>query len=417
MSTSNTNQISSRADAQALDRTDPLGAMREAFELPEGSIYLDGNSLGPLPHATRQALQHAVEIEWGNDLIRSWTKHGWFELPQAIGRQIAPLIGAKPHEVIAADSTSVNLFKLGAAALRLRPGRRIILSEPGNFPTDLYILQGLAGFTPGVELRVAEAGAIEASMNDDLALLVLTHTHYKSGQIHDMARLTAAAQKHGALVLWDLSHSAGVLDVDLNGCNADLAIGCGYKYLNGGPGAPAFLFVAERHQAQLASPLSGWMGHAAPFEFGDDYAPAPGIDRFLCGTPQVLGMRALQAGLTVLDGAKPRQLQDKARKLGQIFLERVMSAGDGSLRLLSPRDPLQRGGHISFGHPDGYAIVQALIARNIVGDFRAPDALRFGFAPTFLRYVDAWDGAEALLEIVSTRSYDDARFRTRAAVT
>ncbi|GIL39142.1 kynureninase [Roseiterribacter gracilis] len=408
--------ITTRAEALALDRTDQLGTLREAFDLPTG-IYLDGNSLGPLPRVTREALQHAVEIEWGNDLIRSWTKHGWIELPQQIGAQIARLIGAKPHEVVAADSTSVNLFKLGAAALRLQTGRRVILSEPGNFPTDLYILQGLTGFTPGAELRTVEPAKLEAAMDDQLALLVLTHTHYKSGQVHDMARLTAAAQKRGALVLWDLSHSAGVLDVDLNGCNADFAIGCGYKYLNGGPGAPAFLFVAERHQAKIASPLSGWMGHASPFDFTDDYAAAPGIDRFLCGTPQVLGMRALHAGLSVLEQVKPRQLQDKARRLGQIFLERVLEAGDGSLRLLSPRDPAQRGGHVSFAHEDGYAIVQALIARDIVGDFRAPDALRFGFAPTFLRYVDAWDAAEALLEIVATKSYDDARFRTRAAVT
>jgi kynureninase len=410
-------QLRTRSDAEALDRDDPLAPLRAKFDLPDGVLYLDGNSLGPLPHAARAALQQAVDVEWGQDLIRSWTSHGWIELPQAIGRQIAPLIGAAPHEVVAADSTSVNLFKLAAAALRLRPGRRVVLSEPGNFPTDLYILQGLAAFTPGVELHTVDAAAIEDALTDELALLVLTHTHYKSGAVHDMARLTRAAQAKGALVLWDLSHSAGVLDIDLRGCNADLAIGCGYKYLNGGPGAPAFLFVAERHQAQLASPLTGWMGHATPFAFGDDYAPASGIDRFLCGTPQVLGMRALQAGLTVLDGVAPRLLQEKARRLGQIFLERVEGDSDGTLHLLSPRDASQRGGHVSFGHAHGYEIVQALIARGVIGDFRAPDALRFGFAPTFLRYVDAWDSAEALLDVVKTRAYDDARFRTRAAVT
>lgn len=408
--------VTSRTEAEALDRTDPLAALRDAFDLPPG-IYLDGNSLGPLPRATREAMRHAVDVEWGADLIRSWTRHDWVELPRRIGRRIAPLIGAAPHEVVAADSTSVNLFKLSAAALRMQPGRNIIISEPGNFPTDLYILQGLAAFTPGTELRVLDPAQIEGALDEDVALLVLTHTHYKSGRFHDMERLTRAAQDRGALVLWDLSHSAGVLDVDLNGCNADLAIGCGYKYLNGGPGAPAFLFVAERHQAAAHSPLAGWFGHAAPFQFVDDYAPAAGIDRFQCGTPQVLGMRALDASLTVLDGVRPRDLQDKAQLLGQIFLERVLAKGDASLRLLSPREAHTRGGHVSFGHDDGYAIVQALIARDIVGDFRAPDAMRFGFAPTFLRYVDAWDAAEALLEVIATCEYDQPQFRTRAAVT
>ncbi|MDB5368054.1 MAG: kynU [Rhodospirillales bacterium] len=407
-----------RADASALDRTDPLAHLREAFELPENVLYLDGNSLGPLPRAAREALRHAVEIEWGTDLIKSWTKHGWMTLPQQIGGRIARLIGAAAHEVVAADSTSINLFKLATAALKLRSDRRVVLTETGNFPTDLYVLQGIAAFSGGrAELRAVPSDTIEQALDDKVALLVLTQTHYKSGAVHDMQRLTRLAHDRGALVLWDLSHSAGVLDVDLRGCNADLAIGCGYKYLNGGPGAPAFLFVAERHQAALQSPLAGWMGHAAPFEFGDDYAPAPGIDRFLCGTPPVLSMQGLGASLSLFDGITPRLLQDKARALGQIFLDRVEQAGDGSLSLLSPRDPSVRGGHVSFAHEDGYAIVQALIARGVIGDFRAPDALRFGFGPTFLRYVDAWDAAEALLDVVATRSYDDARFRARAAVT
>ena len=408
-----------RDDAVALDRADPLAGFRERFALPDGVIYLDGNSLGALPKGVAERLAELVRSEWGESLIRGWNAHGWIDAPARIGAKIARLIGAKPHEVAAADSTSVNLFKLAAGAVALRPGRSTILSEPGNFPTDLYMLQGLERFLDGrVKLKTLPADEIAAAIDEDVAAVVLTHVHYKSGRRHDMAEITAAAHAKGALALWDLSHSAGVLKLDLNGCGADLAVGCGYKYLNGGPGAPAWLFVAERLQDQIRSPLSGWMGHAEPFAFDDAYRPAPGVKRQLCGTPPILGLAALECALDVVLEADLRAIEAKAAELGDLFIAEVDARCDGAgLTLVSPRDSGTRGGHVSFAHPDGYAMVQALIAEGVIGDFRAPDVLRFGFAPLYLRYADVWDAADKLAEIVAARRWDQAEFRRRASVT
>ena len=408
----------SRDDCAALDRDDPLAGRRALFDLPEGLIYLDGNSLGALPRAVAAQVARTVEAEWGRDLIRSWNTAGWIDLPARVGAAISPLIGAAPHEVIACDSTSINVFKLAAAALQMRPGRRVIVSEPGNFPTDLYMLQGLAQMLGDVELRVVEPDRLEAALDEDVALLLLTQVHYKSGRLHDMARLTAKAHAAGALALWDLSHSAGALQVELNACGADLAVGCGYKYLNGGPGAPAFAFVAERHHQTFRSPLSGWMGHAQPFAFVDDYRPAQGIARALCGTPQVIGMVALEAALTAFDDLDMYQLRAKSQHLGDLFLRLVdeRCAGMG-LEVACPRDAKLRGSQVSLRHPSGYAIVQALIARDVVGDFRAPDILRFGFAPLYLRHVDVWDAVEHLVQVMASGEWREDRFNQMAAVT
>lgn len=410
--------MTTRQDCLDRDAADPLASVRTRFSLPCPTIYLDGNSLGALPVAAANAVREAVERQWGEDLIASWNKHGWIGLPQSVGGRIARLIGAEAGEVVAADSVSVNLFKLAAAALGARPGRRVILTEGGDFPTDLYILQGLAGMVPGAELRVVAPGGIEAALDDQVAVVLLSHVHYRTGAVRDMAGISSAIRAVGALSLWDLSHSAGVLDLDLNRDGADLAAGCGYKYLNGGPGAPAFLFVARRHQAALRNPLSGWMGHARPFDFVDDYAPAAGIDRWLCGTPPILSLTALDAALDAFDGVDMAAARAKAGALGDLFIERVEArcAGRG-LILASPRDAVARGGQVSFQHPQGWAVMQNLIARGVIGDFRSPDIIRFGFAPLYVRYVDVRDAVEVLGEILDSESWRDARYQTVAAVT
>jgi kynureninase len=407
------------AEIAALDAADPLAALREEFEIPEGLLYLDGNSLGPLTRAARLRMVEVVEQQWGHSLIRGWNDHDWMGAPRRVGDAIAGLIGAEPGEVIVADSTSANLFKLAVAAMQARPDRKVVLSEPGDFPTDLYMLEGtIRTLGEGRRLELRPADEIEAALTEEVALLVLCHAHYKTARIRDMARLTAAAHAVGALVIWDLSHSAGVLEVDLNGCNADLAVGCGYKYLNGGPGAPAFLFVARRHQDNLVSPLSGWMGHSAPFTFQDAYDPSCGIERFACGTPPVLGVSALECGVALSVRAGPKALRAKAAALTDLFISRVEAGPAASeLRLVTPRKASQRGGHVSFSHPDGYAIVQALIARNVIGDFRDPDIARFGFSPLTLSFAQVARAADILGEVVSGSLYDRPEYRKRAAVT
>lgn len=407
-----------RAACEALDSDDPLATRRDLFELPEGLIYLDGNSLGALPRNVGARLSHAVRDEWGRGLIRSWNTADWISLPARVGGKIARLIGAEADEVICADSTSVNIFKLAAAALMMRPGRKVILSEPGNFPTDLYVLQGLAQFAGDVELRTVPADQIAGALDDSIALLLLTQVHYKSGRLHDMAALTRQAHEVGALTLWDLSHSAGALAVDLNGANADLAVGCGYKYLNGGPGAPAFAYVARRHHEAFRSPLSGWMGHARPFEFVDDYEPGQGLARALCGTPPVLGMTGLDAALEAFDGVEMAQIRAKSMRMGDLFLELAEQrcAGHGFV-IACPPDATKRGSQVALAHPDGYAIMQALIAREVIGDFRAPDILRFGFTPLYVRHVDVWDAVERLAQVMDSGEWREARFHQKAAVT
>jgi kynureninase len=410
--------VPSLADARALDAADPLRPFRARFELPDGLIYLDGNSLGALPKATPAALDRVVREEWGRGLIGSWNAADWIGAPQRIGAKIARLVGAEAHEVVVADSTSVNLFKLLAAALARDPARRVILSEPGNFPTDLYVAQGLERLGLGARLKLVERERMADALDGEVAVLMLTHVHYKSGARHDMAALSAEATAVGALSLWDLSHSTGGVPVELDGSGADLAVGCGYKYLNGGPGAPAFLYVAERWQDLLASPLTGWMGHAAPFAFDDGYRPAPGIDRFLCGTPPVLQMATLECGLDLMLESDPAALFAKGQALCDMFITAVDRFAAGhSLELVTPREALRRGSHVSWRHADGYAVMQALIAEGVVGDFRAPDILRFGFAPLYNSFEDAWRAANTLHAVLAEGRWRDPRFAARQRVT
>jgi kynureninase len=403
----------------ARDAADALAPLRAAFDLPPGVIYLDGNSLGALPRATAGRVADVVTRQWGADLVRGWNTHDWIGAPERVGAKIAPLIGAKTHEVAVADSTSVNLFKLVCGALSLRPGRRVILTEPGNFPTDLYILQGIEALLEGkVEVRARPRAELPGAIDEDVAAVVLTHVHYKSAERWPMAEITALAHAHGALAVWDLSHSAGAVALDLNGAGADLALGCGYKYFNGGPGAPSFVFVAERWADRIATPLAGWMGHAAPFDFVDAYRPAPGIRRQLCGTPGILGLAALEAGIDVFDGLDMAAVEAKGLALGDSLIALIEARPAlRDLVLASPREPAARGSHVSFRGPDGYAIMQALIARGVIGDFRAPDILRFGCTPLYLRFTDIFDAVEILAEVVDSGEYRQERFRRRAAVT
>ncbi|MGH7022157.1 MAG: kynureninase [Caulobacteraceae bacterium] len=406
------------AAAKAMDAADPLRAFRERFTLPAGVIYLDGNSLGPMPKAARARLLDVAEREWGAGLILSWNDADWIGAPARVGAKIARLIGANPGEVIVADSTSVNLFKLIAAALAERPGRRAILTETGNFPTDLYIAGGAAAFSPGAELRAVAPEDVESAIDEDIAVLVLTHVHYKTAARRDMARLTAAAHSRGALVLWDLSHSVGAIPLDLNACAADLAVGCGYKFLNGGPGAPAFLFVAERLQGELASPLTGWMGHAAPFDFTDAWRPATGIGRFLTGTPPILGLAALEAGVDLALEADAGELAAKSEKLWTVFA-RLMDErlGDAGFTPITPVEAGARGSHIAYAHPEGYRVMQTLIGRGVVGDFRDPDIMRFGLTPLYLGYEDVWRAVDILAGIMASGAWKAAPARVPGRVT
>jgi kynureninase len=401
--------------AAEFDAADPLGRYRERFTLPEGVIYLDGNSLGALPRATPEAMRRVVEQEWGEGLIRSWNSAGWFEAAGRVGGKIAPLIGAAPNEVIACDSTSINLFKLIAAALAMRPGRKVVLSEPGNFPTDIYMIAGLERQGLAVR-RLAESERLAEALDGDVALLLLTHVHYKTGALHDIAALTRAAHEAGAMVLWDLSHSTGALPVDLGAAGADFAVGCGYKYLCGGPGAPAFAFVAQRHHADLAQPLTGWFGHVAPFAFFDDYQGAPGIGRMLCGTSPVLGLAALEIGVELIAEIGVERLYQKSQALTEFFLESLMAL-DVGIELVSPPVSAERGSQLSFRHPHAYAICQALIARGVIGDFRDPDVLRLGFAPAYLRFTDIAAAARHLADVLASGEWQRAEYNQRAAVT
>ncbi len=413
-----------RQDALALDAADPLAPLRAQFDIPEGLIYLDGNSLGVLPRATAARVQQVVTQEWGQGLIRSWNSAGWMALPARVGDKIARLVGAGPGELVVADSTSVNLFKVLAAALHIvkqdAPARRVILSERSNFPTDLYIAESLAR-EHGFELELVEPHEIGTRLGADTAVLMLTHVNYRTGRMHDMAAVTQQAHAAGALTIWDLAHSAGAVPVDLTAANADFAVGCGYKYLNGGPGAPAFVWAHPRHVGRFWQPLAGWIGHAAPFEFTPGYRPAPGIARYQCGTPAVLSLAALECGVDTVLAAEPlggmAALRAKSQALTHLFAERVLATCP-QLTLASPQAEAERGSQVCFSHPDiGYAVVQALIARGVIGDFRAPDILRFGFTPLYLRYVEAFDAAEHLREVLERDEWRRPEFNQRHAVT
>jgi kynureninase len=415
-----------------LDAQDPLRDLRHQFDLPPGVIYLDGNSLGVLPRATAARVAEVVTQEWGHGLIRSWNSAGWFDAPRRAGDKIARLVGASPNEVVATDSTSINLFKVLSAALNMAredaPQRNTLVSERSNFPTDLYIAEALCrerGFT----FKLVEPEEVAGSLTANVAVLMLTHVNYRTGAMHDMASVTGAAHEAGILTVWDLAHSAGAVPVDLNGAQADFAVGCGYKYLNGGPGAPAFVWVAPRHADRFWQPLAGWWGHASPFAFSADYQPAPGITRYLCGTQPIISMAALECGLDTLLAAEPlggmAALRAKSLALTDLFIALVETrcAGNG-LTLATPRVHAQRGSQVCLARGAGaYAIVQALIARNVIGDFRAgdgglhPDILRFGFTPLYIGFEDVWQAVEHLRQVLDSGEWQRPEFNKKHAVT
>ena len=408
-----------RQTCLSFDRQDPLASVRDEFAVPEGVIYLDGNSLGALPRQTLPRLTEVIAEEWGSGLIRSWNDAHWIDAPARIGDKIARLIGAKGGEVIVADSTSVNLFKLLAGALRVQPGRHFILTEASNFPTDLYIAQGLIELLGGNHaLRVVERTEIERALDGSVAVLMLTHVDYASGEIHDMRRVTETAQKVGTLMLWDLSHSAGAVPVDLNAAQVDLAVGCGYKYLNGGPGAPAYLFVAKGLQEAMQSPLSGWMGHAAPFAFEPEYHPAPGINRQLAGTPPILSMLALEVAIDLWLGVDQQEARRKSMALGDLFIKLVdETCRDLGVEVASPREAKMRGSQVSLRHKEAYRLMRALIDHGVIGDFRTPDLMRFGLSALYTRYVDVFDAVRRLREVLTSRAWDRPEYANRLPVT
>jgi kynureninase len=420
------------SDCEAKDRQDPLRSLRELFHLPEGVIYLDGNSLGVLPKATPSRVAQALNQEWGSDLIKSWNKAGWFQMPLKVGNKIARLIGAKDGEVVAADSTSINLFKVLSAALSIakadHPEKNIVLSERTNFPTDLYIAEALCK-ERGYQLRLVEAEALQSALQHDVAVLMLTHVNYRTGAMLNMQAMTVAAHSVGALTVWDLAHSAGAVPVNLNDANSDFAVGCGYKYLNGGPGAPAFVWVHPKHTDRFWQPLSGWWGHAAPFEFTPDYQPASGIARYQCGTQPILSLTALDTGLDVFLEAEKlggmQALRKKSLALTSLFMHLVKSElAEHDFGIASPEKDELRGSQVSLTRNQGaYAIVQALIARGVIGDFRAgdgkndPDILRFGLTPLYLGFADVWHAVRHLKEVMETREWQQTQFSQKHAVT
>ncbi|MEE2566609.1 kynureninase [Hyphobacterium marinum] len=401
------------------DAADPLNGFRDRFVIPDGLVYLDGNSLGCLPKATPDRIADVVAREWGEDLIRSWNTNDWINAPRRVGAKIAGLIGANDDEVVIADSTSINVFKVLSACLQLDPKRSVLLSERGNFPTDVYMMQGLSALSGGrVATRLVEPDDVIAALDSDAAALLLTQVHYKTGRMRDMAAVTKAAHDKGVPVIWDLSHSAGAVPVDLNASNADFAVGCGYKYLNGGPGAPAFLFAAKRHHEAVFPALSGWLGHEAPFDFDDTYRPAPGIDRFQCGTPGILAISALEVGVDLIAEAGMEALREKSRALSDLFLDLMAErCSEYGFEPACPADSAERGSQASFHHENGYAIMQAIIARGVIGDFRAPDILRFGFAPLYNRFEDVWQAVETIRTVMAEEAWRDPQFQSRRAVT
>lgn len=413
------NRQITRGDLEALDRADPVRPFRDRFDLPDGVIYLDGNSLGAMPKATPERVREVVQDQWGRDLIRSWNRHGWIDLQRRIGAKIGRLIGARDGETVVADTTSINLFKALAAGLELRPERRVIVSESTNFPTDLYVAEGLIRHLGrGHTLRLADPDDIEGAITDDVAVVMLTHVNYRTGRMYDIRRVTELAHARGAIMLWDLSHSAGAVPVDLTSANVDLAVGCGYKYLNGGPGAPAYVYVARRHQSHITPVLCGWLGHDSPFTFEQSFRAAEGISRMIVSSAPIVSLIALEVGIDVMLEAPMDALRAKSVQQTELF-DALMTQeiGEGTFALVSPRAPEMRGSQLCYAHEHGWPIMQAMIDRGVIGDFRAPDVLRFGFTPLYLGFAELWDAVAILREIMVERSWDRPRFHERALVT
>ena len=416
--------MNSRDACVTADRQDPLAHLKEQFDLPPNVLYMDGNSLGVLPKTAAPRAAQVIADEWGSGLIRSWNTAGWFDLPARLGDKLGRLLGACEGELVVTDTTSLNIFKALAAALRIQqhkhPARRVILSERDNFPTDLYMIQGMIDLLQqGYEMRLIDDDLpLDKALDDSVAVMLLSHVNYRSGQMHDMATVTAQAHARGVLAIWDLAHAAGAVPVDLNGANADFAVGCTYKYLNGGPGSPAFIWVAPRHTKDFWQPLSGWWGHSRPFDMAVAYEPAGGIRRYLCGTQPIVSLSLVECGLDVAHAAGMDEVRKKSLALGDLFIELVESRCAGHpLTLVTPRTHADRGSHVSFRHPNGFEVMQALIARGVIGDYREPEVLRFGLTPLYFGYADVWDAVDILKDVLDTRSWDKPEFKHRAAVT
>ena len=402
-----------------LDAKDPFKAHRSNYILPKDTIYLDGNSLGPMPQGVQARVAHAMDVEWSQDLITSWNKHHWFHMPRSIGDKISRLIGGGDNNCIVADTISVNMFKVLTAALGLRRDRKLILSDSGNFPSDLYVAQGLNVFLQdGHALKVVAPEEVAAHITEDVAVVMLTEVDYRTCRRHNMKVLSKLAHDMGCIIIWDLAHSAGAVPVDLLGSDADFAVGCTYKYLNGGPGSAAFIWVHPRHQKTAESALVGWWGHATPFAFDPQWQAADGLVRMQCGTQGILSLVALDAAMHTWDGVDMQALQKKSHSLCQLFIDIVeRDCARHNLKLVGPRNMQQRGSHVSFECAEGYAIMQALIARGIIGDFRAPNIIRFGFAPLYNSHVEVFDAAAALAVILDKRIWDTPEFLAKKSVT
>lgn len=420
--------LTSQEACIAADKADPLAQHRDKFALPEGIIYLDGNSLGARPKAAHDRAIEVIDQEWGEDLIGSWNKHHWFELPQRIGDKLGKLLGGGEGNTVATDTTSINVFKVLASALRLQqedaPERRVIISERENFPSDLYMAEGIAEFmaTPDgakYELKlIDDEESLTAALGDDVAVVMLTQVNYRSGKMWDMNAVTAEAHDAGALMIWDLCHSAGAVPIDLLGADADFAVGCTYKYLNGGPGSPAFAWVAPKHQKRAVQPLSGWWGHKAPFEMAVSYDAAPGASRFLVGTQPIISLATLEVGVDIALSVDQQLLREKSLALTSLFIQLVESRlGSHPLTLITPRDESIRGSHVSFRHPEGFAVMKALISLGVIGDYREPEVLRFGFAPLYIGYADVWSAVETFRRVLDEEIWRASEFQLRGAVT
>ena len=407
-------------ELQQLDRDDPLRNYRSLFHLPEGVIYLDGNSLGPAPKEVFKKMEKVLHQEWAEDLIRSWNNAGWWELTDRLGSMVAKLIGADDDEVVVCDTTSVNLHKVLHAALSLKPGRNKVIAEADCFPSDLYVLEGVKSLRPDLEILLEgrDGSSIPEMLDEQVAAVLINHVDYRSGIIRDMENLTRQVQEFGGLAVWDLSHSAGIFPVQLNRCRVDFAVGCTYKYLNGGPGAPAYLYAASRHHAACNQPLSGWFGHARPFDFERHFDPDSGIRRFVCGTQPILSLRALQSGLEIYQDVSLQQVREKSMALTDLFIMLLKNeCAAWELEIISPEDASQRGSQVAVSHPQGYAVMQALISRGVIGDFRTPNLMRFGFAPLFLSYQDIHDAVKQLKQILESEEWNQEAFLQKSKVT
>ena len=408
----------SREACVELDAKDELAVIREEFTLVEGEIYLDGNSLGPVSQSVRTKVNRLIDLEWGHGLVRSWNDAGWMAAPTRLGERIAPLIGARPGEVLVADTLTILLAKLVGAALDQRPERHVVLTDVANFHSDIYIIEAVcARAGRPITVKTIDRNTLDDELNDDVALVELTQVDFRTGESLDMKGITAKVHAAGALMLWDFAHSAGAVPLDVTEADVDFAAGCCYKYLNAGPGAPGFMYVRSSWQGVLANPLPGWLGHARPFDFELDYEAASGMQAFVTSSPSMIALAALDGALDVWDRVTMDQVRTKSLALTDLFIELVEARLPGVFDVVTPREHARRGSQVALGHPEGYGIVQALIDRGVVGDFRAPDICRFGFTPLYLRFVDVYDAVDRLVDVMTTEAYRDAKYAVRNAVT